>query len=343
MQTRIRWHTVLSIGMLLAVLASAAGYFYWASRPFTLEQLAPVDKPTLVHTIKLPEAGSEFAWNSRGDRLAVAHLDLNKEDQSVVSIYTVDGKRLRQLAVNIDAFNTIDDLEWHPTKDILAVSYRQALVLWSADGTIIKRINNGIESAFQQLSWNQQTNELAVIDYYAYNGEYYNQIVLFDEYGTKIRRFPTKFGYTTQMKWINQVNIIVNVTNRIYTFNTITEEWIRLFEDEQYAVDIDSNHNRIVGAGENNDKELEIWQNGIIKTIELAEFSGRIPKSSPRGDYTVLYTIGRLNFFNHHTQEFEIHPLTNKDLIYVTVEWHPSKPILATLLFYEIQVWQFPE
>lgn len=338
-----RWHTVLSIGILLAVLASAAGYFYWANRPFTLEQLAPVDKPTLVHTIKLTESsGEELAWNSRGDRLAVAHRG-KVGSKGVVSIYSVDGKLLQRLEAKIDSFDFIDDLEWHPTKDILAVSYLQSLILWSADGTIIKRIDTGIESIYRKLSWNQQTDELAVIEYYAYNGEYYNQIVLFDEYGTKVRRFPTKFGYTTQMKWINQVDIIVNVTNRIYTFNTITEEWIRLFEDEQYAIDIDPNHNRIVGAGENNDKELEIWQNGTIKTIKLAEFSGRIPETSPRGDYTILYPIERLNYFNHRTQKFEIHPVINKDLIYATVEWHSSKPILAILLSYEIQLWQFPE
>ncbi len=339
-----RWHTLLSFGILLALLASAAGYFYWANRPFTLEQLAPVDKPTLVHSFKLPASSSEvLAWNARGDRLAVAHTRESLSAKGIVSIYSIDGKLLQRLEAKIDGFAFIDDLEWHPTKDILAVSYLRALILWSADGTIIKRIDTGIESIYRNLNWNQQTDELAIMEYYAYNGDYYNQIVLFDEEGMKIRRFPTKFGYATEIQWIDRVNIIINVTNIIYRFNTITEEWIRLFEDEQAAIDVDPIHNLIIGTTRNNVKELKMWNNGIVKTIPLAEFGGITPKISPRGDYTILYPSERLNLFNHRTQELETYAFLNVNLQYATVEWHPSKPILAILFPYEIQLWQLPE
>lgn len=161
-----RWHTALSIGMLLAVLASAAGYFYWASRPFTLEQLAPVDTPTLVHTIKAdPRKPFDriVQWNSRGDRLAVS------SDKNNILIYSSAGELVADFRSHLFMGLGINELEWHPTKDILAVAYDERLVLWSADGTIIKQINSDITFAFWDIDWNQQTEQLAVNQYYAFD------------------------------------------------------------------------------------------------------------------------------------------------------------------------------
>ncbi|MBM7841574.1 hypothetical protein [Herpetosiphon giganteus] len=225
----------------------------------------------------------------------------------------------------------------------MAVSYRETLILWSADGTIIKRIDNDLAATFKRLSWNQQTQELAVVDHYYYDKQMYDQIVLFDDQGIRLRRFPMKFDMVREMEWINQVNIIINDFDGVYSFNTSNEKRQRLFEEKQYSIDVDLNHNLVIGNTENNSEELTIWQNGITKTFEIPQFSGRSQAISPRGDYTISYPpYDMFSVFNHRSQQVELYP-SIKFQYNKSVEWHPSKPILAMLMYDDIQLWQFPE
>ncbi|MFD3165983.1 hypothetical protein [Herpetosiphon sp. NSE202] len=337
-----RWQTLLSFGILLALLVSAAGYFYWANRPFTLEQLTPVDTLTLVHTIKLPESGKTMAWNARGDLLAVAHTSPLSLAKGIVSIYSLDGICLRQLEIKFDDVGIVDKLEWHPTKDILAVSYRETFILWSADGTIIKRIDNGMNSTYQNLLWNQNTNELAVVEYYSYTNNYYNQITLFNEKGKLIRILPQKFKLINAIEWSNKFILIINGYDAVYTFNITTGELQKLINDVYYSIDIEANHNLIVGNLKADAEKLTIWQNSIIKTVPISGFSGCTQAISPDGNYTVLYKPSLFSILNHRTQQIELYSTIEVDHS-STVEWHPSKPLLAVLTYDEIQLWQLPE
>ncbi|WP_110513868.1 hypothetical protein [Herpetosiphon llansteffanensis] len=336
-----RWQTLLSFGILLALLVSAAGYFYWANRPFTLEQLAPVDTPTLVHTITTDQR-KPFAeivqWNSRGDLLAVS------SDKQNILIYSIAGELVADFRSHLFMGPFIRDIKWHPSKDIVAVSYGNRLVLWSADGTIIKQINSNIEYSFRDISWNISTNQLAVNQYYAFDRQYYHQIVLFDDNGTMIKQLSPIIDFTWNIEWLDPTKIVINSVNaEIIILDTENETLATLIEGSYSEMAVNPHQNLII-AIRNPPTSIIQWKDNHLAELADKNISDDILAISPYSKHSIIYQPSyQLRTLNHQSHTFENYPTIKFNETIKYASWHPHKPILAILVDNEIQLWQLPE
>lgn len=336
-----RWQTLLSFGILLALLASAAGYFYSANRPFTLEQLTPVDEPTLLHTITADQR-KPFAeivqWNSRGDLLAVSS---NKQN---ILVYSIAGELIADLRSYLFLGSLIHDIKWHPTKNILAVSYGETLVLWSADGTIIKQINGDLKHSFRDISWNITTNQLAVNRYYAFDRQYYHQIVLFDETGTMLKQLSPIIDFTWNIEWLDPTNIVINSVNaEILILDTENETLATLIEGSYSEMAVNP-HQHVIIAIRNPPTSIIQWKDNQMVELAAENISDDILAISPYSKHSIIYQPSdQLRTFNHQNHTFENYSTIKFNETIKYASWHPHKPILAILVADEIQLWQLPE